>query len=102
MKTPKTSEDVPKETHFAVLIFKTRQIHHEGDERSRTHPGHGYPAHTETVHIIEYVVFSDEDEMKEWISKIENGNRPKPDYKLIRSRPLGVKLSTNVDIRFHD
>lgn len=31
------------------IITKTKNIYHEGDERSRTHPGHGYPAYTETV-----------------------------------------------------
>ena len=30
-------------------IIETDFIYHEGDERSRTHPGHGYPAYTETV-----------------------------------------------------
>lgn len=29
------------------LIVKRKTIHHAGDERSRTHPGHGYPAYTE-------------------------------------------------------
>lgn len=39
-----TKPDLPKTTHFAALVFKTRSIHHEGDERSRQCPGHGYPA----------------------------------------------------------
>ena len=30
-------------------IIETDSIYHEGDERSRTHPGHGYPAHTERI-----------------------------------------------------
>lgn len=34
------------------IITKSRNIYHEGDERSRTHPGHGYPAYTETVEDI--------------------------------------------------
>jgi hypothetical protein len=34
--------------------MKEVSIHHEGDERSRTNPGHGYPAHTEyTVQVTE-------------------------------------------------
>ena len=27
-------------------IITTESVYHEGDERSRTHPGHGYPAYT--------------------------------------------------------
>lgn len=34
------------------MIIGSRTIHHEGDEHSRTHPGHGYPAYTETVETI--------------------------------------------------
>jgi len=35
--------EFPKEHHLAIIIFDS--IHIEGDERSRTNPGHGYPAH---------------------------------------------------------
>lgn len=31
------------------FITKERSVYHEGDERSYTHPGHGYPAYTEVV-----------------------------------------------------
>lgn len=30
-------------------IIEKSTIHHPGDERSRTHPGHGYPAYSEEV-----------------------------------------------------
>jgi hypothetical protein len=36
------------------LIVRQRNIHHEGDERSRSHPGQGYPAWTETVDKVVY------------------------------------------------
>ena len=45
---------------FAVIHVE--QIHHEGDERSRTAPGHGYPAYTEDVQKI--TTFKDEAELK--------------------------------------
>jgi len=51
--------DVPKGPHFAIIIFKTKQVHHEGDERSRTNPGHGYPAYTEDISSNEYYVTTD-------------------------------------------
>ena len=34
------------------LIIKDKTIHHEGDERSRNYPGHGYPAWSETVQEV--------------------------------------------------
>lgn len=49
----KVTSEVPVDTVFMVLVPNTRTIHHEGDERSRTHPGHGYPAYTETVHSMD-------------------------------------------------
>ncbi len=55
-KATKASE-VPKGAHYAILVFKTSSIHHEGDERSRQCPGHGYPAYTETVENTEYYAF---------------------------------------------
>lgn len=45
MKYVHSLKDVPKEPHYVIL--KIRSVHIPGDERSRTHPGHGYPASTE-------------------------------------------------------
>ena len=36
-------------SELKYAFIETDSIYHEVDERSRTHPGHGYPAHTETV-----------------------------------------------------
>ena len=45
------------------VIVKTETVSHEGDERSRTNPGHGYPAYTE--HFVRvYEVFTDEETFK--------------------------------------
>jgi len=35
--------DIPREPHYVIIDIGS--IHIPGDERSRTHPGHGYPAH---------------------------------------------------------
>lgn len=39
--------DIPDGHHYAIIEF--RKIHVPGDERSRTNPGHGCPAHDEKV-----------------------------------------------------
>lgn len=37
-----TKDEMPKVEHWAIFEFST--VHIPGDERSRTNPGHGYPA----------------------------------------------------------
>lgn len=59
MKRVAGPADVPSEPHFAVIIYKSQSVHIEGDGRSRTNPGHGYPAHTETYESFEHYVTTD-------------------------------------------
>ena len=59
------SSDVPKEDHFAILEFFT--IHTPGDERSRTHPGHGYPASDDPA--SRYIAYTDRAEWEAEVSK---------------------------------
>lgn len=66
-------------------------IYHEGDERSRTHPGHGYPAHTENVETFKS--FENEDLLKDWIRR----NKDKT-YKVIKYEEVKVTLRLDVDL----
>ncbi len=68
IQTAKRPGDVPTGNHYAIIIFKSQTIHHEGDERSRTHPGHGYPAYTETLTTNEYKWTLNKEE---WVKEIE-------------------------------
>lgn len=45
--------ELPEGAHYVILTFETRTV--PGDDRSRTHPGHGYPEHTE--HTVSYEVW---------------------------------------------
>lgn len=56
--------DVPNHGHWAII--QTTSVNIPGDERSRTNPGHGYPASTET--FITYRAFNSE---AEWANEIE-------------------------------
>jgi hypothetical protein len=50
-------EDIPRVESWVIL--QNLAVYHEGDERSRQAPGHGYPAHTDNyVTVVE--VFTDE------------------------------------------
>lgn len=68
MKLCNNKDDVPTDKHFAIVIFST--YHVEGDERSRTNPGHGYPAHTE--HKAEYRAFTSKQEWEQEVAKLAN------------------------------
>lgn len=51
------ASDIPKGEHWAII--RSSSVYIPGDERSRTNPGHGYPAETEN--FISYEVFTTED-----------------------------------------
>jgi hypothetical protein len=69
-KFVKTKEDAPTEPHWAIFKFSSVRI--PGDERSRTHPGHGYPEHTERY--VEYEAYLTKEK---WVKAIEEQENPK-------------------------
>ncbi len=82
--------------HFAALVFSS--IHIPGDERSQTHPGHGYPAENKAV--VEYIAFDSRDEMERWVSKQEDraSYYSRKDYQVIEVKPLTVEVKASVSI----
>lgn len=86
-----TSSDVPKTEHFAIVIFSSIWI--EGDERSRTHPGHGYPAHSESK--AEYRAFTDR---TEWEREVERYAERKDNYVAMIVKPATVETKVQVKI----
>lgn len=75
------------------LIVTSDTIHHEGDERSRTHPGHGYPAYSEEVDRIQR--FTD---YKEFLYKVEQLLLNKKKYSAYEAKPLIAKLNFTMEI----
>lgn len=63
-----------------------------GDERSRTHPGHGYGERTENYK--EFHVFKDEAELISWVNY--NKNRR---YQLIRYEELVVEETISFKVK---
>lgn len=82
--------------HFAALVFST--IHIPGDERSRTNPGHGYPA--ENKPVVEYITFDSRDEMERWVNDQERkaAQYSRKDYQVIEVKPLAVEVKSSVSI----
>jgi hypothetical protein len=55
---------------YVIIEYATRSV--DGDERSRTHPGHGYPAHTEES--CEYREYANEDVWAEEVKTLHLRN----------------------------
>lgn len=85
--------NVPSQPHYAALVFES--IYIEGDERSRTNPGHGYPAHSESV--VKYITFKDEAEMNGWVQKESTSQYGRRDnWKIVHVTPKNVVLKASV------
>jgi len=91
--------ELPKTPFWAIL--STSATHIPGDERSRTNPGHGYPAHT--VNSISMEVFTKEAEWKKAIArKVEDqtkyglhGN----DFFACFINPATISTQISVDVK---
>lgn len=92
-KFPKTKDEVPSEPRWAIL--KPNHTYVPGDERSRTNPGHGYPAHT--VKAWDYIVYDDK---QEWEAEVARLTRSKSGYErnFVAIRAIPAKISTEVRV----
>ena len=90
-----TKDSFPMQKHWAILKFTS--IHIPGDERSRTHPGHGYPAHNQE--IVEYVAFDSEEEWLEEIKVLEGDSyRSNKNYRAIVVEPVQVTTEVKINV----
>lgn len=80
MKRVNSPSDVPMGHHYAVLVYESTNVHHEGDERSRTNPGHGYPAYDETVNTFEHWVTESKEEWESFV-KAQDFKQSSQSYK---------------------
>lgn len=63
-------KNAPRKPHFAILVFKTESVWVPGDERSRTHPGHGYGEHTETFNSSDYYAYENRAEWEKAVQEL--------------------------------
>jgi hypothetical protein len=90
-----THDKMPKNPHWAIITFESMWI--EGDERSRTNPGHGYPGHSENY--VSYRAFTDEAEWKREVAELAapKYGSPKP-YMAAYVTPAKVATVVNVTV----
>jgi hypothetical protein len=80
--------------YYAALIHDS--YHVEGDERSRTNPGHGYPAHT--VDYISIMKFESKEKMIGWVKSNESSVYSKKKYEIILCTPVTVTVSLDIKV----
>lgn len=77
------------------LIITTRSVYHEGDERSKTNPGHGYPAYSEDVDAVQEFSNDQENEFK---TKVQQLTLSKKSFKAYSANRLTVTTLVQVEI----
>ena len=87
-----TKDKFPSASHWAILKFSTTSV--PGDERSRTNPGHGYPAHS--VDNVNYEAYYTEEKFLEAIEDLENGTFSRGSYVAFKVEPLTIKTTISV------
>jgi len=77
---------------YAAFISESRHI--PGDERSRTNPGHGYPAHT--INYTTVREFCSEQEMLLWVKQQDGFNSK--NYRIVTFEEVTLKRTVTVKI----
>jgi len=90
-KWPKAVIELPTESYLAIITNNTVNV--PGDERSRTNPGHGYPAYTERSFNIE--VYDSEDS---WRKEVERLTLSKSPFQAVRINPAKITTSVSVTV----
>lgn len=91
----KGPNDVPKDSHYAILVFETTSVYIPGDERSRTNPGHGYPASTEYYDNFQYFFTKNAVELDKFVKRLYNDKSYKDKFIFFQVASLG---KVNVDV----
>ena len=87
-----SKESMPRGRHWVIIKFSS--VYVPGDERSRTNPGHGYPAHSEPT--VSYEAYTSLEGWEAAIRKLELSKRE--DYFAAEVRPAEVTVDTTVNV----
>lgn len=95
----KSPFEVPKDFHYAILLFDKQSVYIPGDERSRTNPGHGYPGGTEYYNTYQYFFTRDSVELNKFVKYLFNNNSYKDKFVFFQVSGLGkVNLDVSISI----
>jgi len=95
-------DDVPSVPHYALIVYDTTSVYIAGDERSRTCPGHGYPAQDVSYDTFEHWVTHDRAALEEAVKLFDEENRQRGrERKFVFFHASGkgvVKTSVEVEV----
>lgn len=77
------------------IIITTDSVYIPGDERSRTHPGHGYPASYDNIDRVEK--FTD-DQYTGFIDRIKRLIRDGKSYTAYKAEQVTVKQTIEIEV----
>ncbi len=90
--------DVKENTQFLLIVFSKTSVHFEADERSKSAPGHGHPAHSETYDTNEIYAFDSEPDMKDFVSILMENDPKRSDFVIFKvSGKVRTTLSFNIE-----
>mgnify|MGYP000063474534 CR=1 FL=1 len=78
-------------TELYIVLDKTT-VYHEGDERSRNYPGHGYPAYSESVDKVHR--FNSQTELTTWLMRDPSRSK----LEIFKCVPVKAAVTLNVDL----
>jgi len=90
-KRPDVDQYDPDEV-LAVVITESTTI--PGDERSRTHPGHGYPEHTVENQVFKE--FKDRAQFEAWIKDNMTRSYGRQKFQAYICKKVKVELKTEI------
>lgn len=98
----KTLQDFPTGECFLIQVYEHRTIEHEGDERSRTNPGHGYPAWTEKLLLVRQFVTKYQSEWNKKIQELYQADPERTDIIIFSTKRWGAQPRVQVDVRLEE
>lgn len=89
--------DVPQTPHYVIIVFSS--IYIQGDERSKTCPGHGYPASNQPT--AEYISYGNDVESwkKEIQRKTEYGDE---NFVAFKANPASITREVKINVKDSD
>lgn len=79
---------------MSYIIIAEETIHHDGDERSKRYPGHGYPAWDQTLQVA--TVYTD---YKKFYDRVVDLQIEKAKFKVYKGDEMTVTTKIEVEIK---
>lgn len=99
LKEVRTPSDYPEGRCYVIQFFSTDYIYHEGDERSRRCPGHGYPAYTEERLSVRQFATKDEQEWRNAIASLYAADRARTDIAAFVMDRASIQTRVEVEVK---